>query len=59
MEIPEAFIEGLAQEPEALARFQALPPSHKKEYLEYYLEAKKEETRLRRMRKILQMLSAK
>lgn len=58
MEIPEAFIAGLAAHPEALARFHALPPSHRKEYLKYYLEANKEETRERRIRKILQMLSA-
>jgi uncharacterized protein YdeI (YjbR/CyaY-like superfamily) len=57
MDIPEDFLAGLAVDPDVLVRFDKLPPSHQREYIEFYLEAKKQETRDRRMAKIVAMLS--
>lgn len=39
--------------------FDALAPSHKKEYIEYITSAKKEETKMRRLTKVEEMLNAK
>lgn len=49
--MPESFKSALEKTPQALARFQRLSPSHQWEYLEYICEAKKEETRIRRVEK--------
>ncbi|MBP2620227.1 YdeI/OmpD-associated family protein [Streptococcus panodentis] len=37
---------------EARTHFSSLPPSHKKEWLRYISEAKKDETKLRRLEKM-------
>ena len=39
----------LHDDPEAAAAFAALPPSHRREYIDWVLEAKRPETRLRRV----------
>jgi len=39
--------------------FSAYPPSHRREYLKWISEAKKPETRERRIQKTMKMLSAK
>jgi uncharacterized protein YdeI (YjbR/CyaY-like superfamily) len=39
--------------------FEKLPPSHKKEYIKWIDEAKKPETRLARIQKMVKMLQAK
>ncbi len=39
--------------------FDKLPPSHQKEYIKWLDEAKKEETRKRRLAKMVQMLKEK
>jgi hypothetical protein len=53
---PPAFLEALNAVPEAKAWYEKMPPSHRKEYLNYMLEAKKEETRLRRIEKAIELL---
>ena len=42
-------IGALRANPAALSRFEALPPSHKAEYLKWIEEAKRDETRQRRI----------
>jgi uncharacterized protein YdeI (YjbR/CyaY-like superfamily) len=39
--------------------FEKLPPSHRKEYLDWIGEAKKEETQQKRIMKMVKMLQAK
>jgi uncharacterized protein YdeI (YjbR/CyaY-like superfamily) len=39
----------LHDDPEAAAAFAALPPSHWREYIDWILEAKRPETRMRRV----------
>lgn len=46
---PDYFMAALRKNKKALAAFQAFPPSHKREYLEWVAEAKHEETRERRL----------
>ena len=41
--------EALRANPAALSRFEGLPPSHRKEYLNWIDEAKRDETRKRRI----------
>jgi len=43
-------------DPETLAAFKVLPPSHRKTYGRYILSAKKSETRLRRMKRVAPMI---
>lgn len=59
MDVPEDFLAGLAIDPDALVKFNGLTPSHQREYIQYYSEAKKQEVRDRRMKKILTMLSTR
>jgi uncharacterized protein YdeI (YjbR/CyaY-like superfamily) len=47
--VPEYFLVALKQNKKALAAFEAFPPSHKREYVRWIVEAKREETRARRM----------
>ncbi|MFM9986824.1 MAG: YdeI/OmpD-associated family protein [Flavobacteriales bacterium] len=56
LEIPDEFLKAIKIYKEEFVAFQKLAPSHKRNYVEYYLEAKKEETRVRRMDKILENL---
>jgi uncharacterized protein YdeI (YjbR/CyaY-like superfamily) len=49
VELPDDFALALAQSPVAQAAFERMPYSHQKEYLEWILEAKKTETRQRRI----------
>lgn len=46
----------LKQNPSALRAFERLPPSHRREYLDWLAEAKKQETRQRRIGKMLERL---
>ena len=50
-------IEALRANPAALSRFEALPPSHKAEYLKWIDEAKRDETRKRRIAGMIDKLS--
>jgi len=49
IEPPDDFVAALRKNRRALATFEALPPSHRREYLEWITEAKAEETRQRRL----------
>jgi uncharacterized protein YdeI (YjbR/CyaY-like superfamily) len=46
--IPEELVTALDARPDAKAVFEALPPSHRREYETWIQEAKKAETRRRR-----------
>ena len=48
----------LDSDPTALAAYRKLPPSHRREYLEWVDEAKRPETRRRRIEKTVRMLQA-
>lgn len=53
LEIPPDIKRALAKSKVAKAKFEKMPPSHKREYLGYVLEAKKAETRTRRIEKMI------
>jgi uncharacterized protein YdeI (YjbR/CyaY-like superfamily) len=56
VELPEALTKALAGDPKAAAGFEVLAYTHRKEYARWIGEAKKEETRERRVAKALEML---
>jgi hypothetical protein len=51
--VPAYFMSALKKNRKALAAFQAFPPSHKREYVEWIASAKTDETRQRRMARAL------
>ena len=56
VEVPEALATALAADPAASAAFDALAFTHRKEYARWVSEAKREQTRERRVAEALQML---
>ena len=58
-EIPADVRAALEAEPQALTSFDALPPSHRSEYLRWISEAKKPVTRARRIAGMIERLTAK
>jgi Bacteriocin-protection, YdeI or OmpD-Associated/Domain of unknown function (DUF1905) len=56
VEVPPALTEALATDPAAKAAFDALAFTHRKEFARWIAEAKKDETRERRVAQALQML---
>ncbi|MGH2607072.1 MAG: YdeI/OmpD-associated family protein [Anaerolineales bacterium] len=54
--IPADFLRALARDATAKAKFTGLPPSHQKRYVEYIAEAKRPETRRRRIQDSLRRL---
>jgi uncharacterized protein YdeI (YjbR/CyaY-like superfamily) len=50
--------EALRANPAALSRFEGLPPSHKAEYLKWIDEAKRAETRTRRIAGMIDKLTS-
>lgn len=56
VEVPEALASALASDPSARAAFDALAFTHRKEYARWVEEAKREETRRRRVSQALEML---
>ncbi|GLY42666.1 hypothetical protein Amsp01_086890 [Amycolatopsis sp. NBRC 101858] len=50
-ELPAELTDALAAAPDAKAAFEALPPSHRREYVQWVAEAKKPETRVSRAQK--------
>lgn len=56
LEIPAELQAVLDQNPQAKSVFEAFPPSHKKEYIVWIREAKREETRQRRLEQMLENL---
>ena len=55
---PADLTAALAKSSKAKAAFDALAPSHRREYTAWINEAKREETRTRRMEKTIAMLAA-
>ena len=49
IDLPDFFVAALRTNRKALAAFEALSPSHRREYVEWVAAAKKEETRQRRL----------
>jgi hypothetical protein len=56
VEVPEALAQALASEPGARERFDALVYSHRKEFVRWITDAKREDTRQRRTTETLTML---
>src|SRR5260221_12283268 len=56
VEVPEALAEALATDPQAKATFDAMAFTHRKEYARWVAEAKREETRQRRVQQALEMI---
>lgn len=55
--IPDAFMAVLKKNKKALATFEAFPPSKKKDYVEWYTEAKTEATRDKRMAQAVEWMA--
>jgi uncharacterized protein YdeI (YjbR/CyaY-like superfamily) len=55
--VPDDLSQALSAAPKAQARFNALPPSHRAAYLTWLAEAKKADTRGRRVTKTIELLS--
>lgn len=55
--VPPELAKALLRAPEAKATFDAFPPSHRREYAEWIAEAKKPETKERRVQQALEMLA--
>jgi bifunctional DNA-binding transcriptional regulator/antitoxin component of YhaV-PrlF toxin-antitoxin module len=58
VEVPQALAAALAADPGARAVFDGLAFTHRREYAEWIAEAKRDETRERRVRKAIEMLLA-
>jgi hypothetical protein len=56
VDMPEVLATALAGDPAAMAAFEALAYTHRKEYARWVAEAKRDETRDRRVTQALQML---
>src|ERR1700722_17229673 len=54
--VPDYFQAALEKNKKALAKFEKMSPSHKGEYVEWVADAKREETRARRIKKALKTL---
>jgi len=56
VEVPDALAAALAEDPEARAAFEGLAFTHRKEFARWIQEAKRDETRERRVAEALEML---
>jgi bacteriocin resistance YdeI/OmpD-like protein/uncharacterized protein DUF1905 len=59
VELPSALAQALADDDEARAAFEALAFTHRREYAEWVAEAKRDETRKRRIAGVLEQLRAR
>lgn len=59
MEIPEYIVNFIRRDHELQRAFGALPPAHQREYIKWIEEAKKEDTRNRRLGKMRKMILEK
>lgn len=59
VEIPEDFLNLLHEDPGMLEFFSGLSYTHRKEYVRWIVKARKEETRLRRLARAIEMLRKK
>ena len=57
LEVPEWFMDAVRSNPQALDTWEKFSYSHRKEYVEWVTEAKREETRAERMQKTLGLLA--
>lgn len=57
VDVPQFFLDALKRNKKAAAVFEAFSPSHKREYVEWVVEAKKEETRERRMASAIEWIA--
>src|SRR5262245_55915369 len=57
VKVPPRFLAALKKNPKALSAFESFPPSHKREYIEWIVDAKREETRDRRMKTAIEWIS--
>lgn len=55
--VPEYLLKELKKSKAAFNKFGNLPPSHQKEYIKWIEEAKKEETKQKRIAKMIEMLT--
>ena len=55
--VPDYFLAALKKNKKALAAFEVFSPSHQREYVQWIAEAKREETRAKRIESAIQMLS--
>lgn len=55
-EMPADLAAALAKKPKARANYDAMSPTHRREYLEWVLEAKREDTRVRRVAQAVERL---
>jgi uncharacterized protein YdeI (YjbR/CyaY-like superfamily) len=55
--VPNDVVAALAKRKKSLATFEQLSPSHRREYIEWITQAKREETRLRRIATAIEWLS--
>ncbi len=55
--VPDDLVIALKKNQQALAHFEKMPPSHKREYIEWITEAKTEATRTRRLDTALEWMS--
>jgi hypothetical protein len=56
IEVPPALADALANDPDAKRAFDALSPSHRREHAQWVAEAKRDETRARRVTAVLKRL---
>lgn len=56
VEVPAAFAAALKRDAKAKAAFDAFSPSHRREYCEWIVEAKRDDTRERRIAQALEWL---
>jgi uncharacterized protein YdeI (YjbR/CyaY-like superfamily) len=54
---PPALVAALDADPAARAAFDAFPPSHRREYIEWIAEAKREDTRARRVAQAIEWIA--
>lgn len=59
VKIPEDFLKALEADEYLHAYFMGLPPSHKREYVRWIEEAKRIDTRVRRIHEAIQRIRAK
>lgn len=56
--MPQEFESRLTEDKQAAEAFAALPPSHRRQYIDWIASAKREDTRARRIAQALKMLVA-
>jgi uncharacterized protein YdeI (YjbR/CyaY-like superfamily) len=57
IEVPDYFMAALKKNKKALAVFEKFAPSHRKEYLEWITDAKREETRNKRIAEAIEWIA--